>query len=42
MAFFFARGSATPGNVVLRSDAAGRSRALNVVGVTGRVQESAP
>ncbi len=38
LVFFFARGSATKGEIVLRQDDLERSRTISVVGVTGRVE----
>lgn len=38
-AMFYARGDATPGSVTLRQPALGRARTVDVLGLTGRVQE---
>ena len=38
LAFFFARGSATAGEVVLRQDQADRSKTVAILGLTGRVE----
>jgi prepilin-type N-terminal cleavage/methylation domain-containing protein len=37
-AFFYARGSATPGSVTVQSRQTGRTKVVNVTGVTGRVE----
>ncbi|MDQ3986519.1 MAG: prepilin-type N-terminal cleavage/methylation domain-containing protein [Actinomycetota bacterium] len=40
LTFFFARGNATAGELVLNQDAVGSSRTITVLGVTGRVDKS--
>lgn len=40
LTFFFARGNATAGELVLNQDAVGSSRTISVLGVTGRVDKS--
>jgi type II secretion system protein H len=37
-AFFYARGSATPGSVTVESQQTGRTKVVDVAGVTGRVE----
>ncbi|MDQ3986394.1 MAG: prepilin-type N-terminal cleavage/methylation domain-containing protein [Actinomycetota bacterium] len=39
LVFFYARGSATAGSIVLRQDAVGRATGVSVSGITGRVEE---
>jgi prepilin-type N-terminal cleavage/methylation domain-containing protein len=40
LTFFFARGNATAGEVVLNQDAVSSTRKITVIGVTGRVEKS--
>ena len=39
LVFFYARGSATAGTIVLRQDAVDRAAGVSVSGITGRVEE---
>jgi prepilin-type N-terminal cleavage/methylation domain-containing protein len=40
IAFFYARGTATPGSITLEQTHLGRSESLSVTGITGRVSDS--
>jgi prepilin-type N-terminal cleavage/methylation domain-containing protein len=40
IAFFYARGTATPGTITLEQTNSGRSESLSVTGITGRVSDS--
>jgi prepilin-type N-terminal cleavage/methylation domain-containing protein len=40
IAFFYARGTATPGTITLEQTNLGRSESLSVTGITGRVSDS--
>jgi prepilin-type N-terminal cleavage/methylation domain-containing protein len=40
IAFFYARGTATPGSITLEQTNLGRSESLDVTGITGRVSDS--